>query len=182
MLGRRDSRLAPPRHVARGVSPPRCVALPPAPSPARPSSCASLHRPSPVVRTVHYSRALPVRRDGDIAPYRHYTHAPSRHLARTTHTPRCARRSCPVTVGRDAWSPGLPARPSGLLTACGSSPPAFVFLYIPSLRSLCSFVLKPPRRARPCPRPTLVHCQDVPSSRVCGYSPNGESCTSISFM
>ena len=62
-------------------------------------------------------------------------------------------RSCPVAVWRDAWPPGLPARPSGLLTARGASPQVFVSLYIPSLSSLCSFVLRPPRRARPCPCP-----------------------------
>ena len=33
MLGRRASRLAPPRHVARGGSPPRCAAWSPAPLP-----------------------------------------------------------------------------------------------------------------------------------------------------
>ena len=66
--------------------------------------------------------------------------------------PRRARRSCLVAVWRDAWPPSLPARPSGIPTARGASPQVFVFLYIPSLRSLCSFVLRPPRRAHPCPR------------------------------
>ena len=62
------------------------------------------------ITRAHYTRALPVRRDGDIAPYRHYARKictpftpPS---VRTARAPWCG----PVAVGRDAWPPGLPAR------------------------------------------------------------------------
>ena len=52
--------------------------------------------PRPVPRCVpfpprHYARALPGRRDGDIAPYRHYTRRISHAHDRTAITPPCPR-------------------------------------------------------------------------------------------
>ena len=114
------------RAIARGGSPPRCVAshlaLPAAPHRAcllarsrTPSEtlkspavahrlCAPIHPvPSlfvtlcvknnrtfaaPRCANSHHTRSLPVRRDGDIAPYRHYARKIRTHI---THA-RCARR------------------------------------------------------------------------------------------
>ncbi len=100
---------------ARGGSPPRCAALHPAYH-AHPVGLPRLCRPH------HYTRALPGRRDGDIAPYRHYTRdnrtlcprPVPRPVARfsitPTHFPRCiARGGSPPRAAR-CRPPGLPAR------------------------------------------------------------------------
>ena len=69
-----------------------------------------------VVRTAHYTRALPGRRDGDIAPYRHY--APSR-------TPRPRPRAPPSCPRRRAPLVRLGGRARCLAaTARGGSPPS----------------------------------------------------------
>ena len=76
----------------------RCMAWHPAPR-VRPR-LAHPRAPSPFAPPVprcahHYARALPGRRDGDIAPYRHYTRvvrprlAPPRRIARGGSPPRC---------------------------------------------------------------------------------------------
>ncbi len=66
-----------------------------------------------------------MRRDGDIAPYRHYARVG---LTRIT-PPACAPRTRPSRA------------PSETLKITRPGLPAFVLLYIPSLRSLCPSVL-----------------------------------------
>ena len=90
----RDVPIAPPRH-RRGAwlcTPRPAPAHPLAPSPTRPLS------PFP---PRHHTHILPGRRDGDIAPYRHYTRDFRMRIIRTM---RCA-----------AWNPAL--------HACAPRPP-----------------------------------------------------------
>ena len=87
------------RAITRGGSPPRCAAWHPAPSPH--PVAAPRGRAQPIA---HYTRSLPVRRDEDIAPYRHYAREFRTQCPRPLHHPAFARTpwSGPVAVGRDA--------------------------------------------------------------------------------
>ena len=116
MLGRRVSRLAPPRRIARGGSPLRCAAwqVAHAGSFAGASPCAPHSRagrgvqsphprhsrgPSPTPPAPrHYTRTLPVRRDGDIAPYRYYTRVVRPRRAHPRALPPLARAPSPSPV------------------------------------------------------------------------------------
>ena len=82
-------------------------------------------RPARTAARPIVARALPGRRDGDIAPYRHYTRMAVCAVVRAPFFPRCrAPRSCPVAVGRDAWPPGLPARAAAPSARCAALPRA----------------------------------------------------------
>ena len=94
---------------------------------APPARCAALH-PAPPGANAIVARALPGRRDGDIAPYRHYTREwhPAPSLA-----PRCrAPHPRPVAVRPSptpAHCPWRLATPGGAYlaaTARGGSPPS----------------------------------------------------------
>ena len=65
-LGRRASRLAPPRVAARHRRARLCIPPPPA------AWCADCGSSAIPLSHRHGARALLKRRDGDIAPYRHY--------------------------------------------------------------------------------------------------------------
>ena len=131
MLGRRASRLAPPRRIARGGSPPRCAALLLAPLAA---PLAVPHARVPL-RAPH-SCPVAVGRDVPIAPPRHRRGARLCH--RAPRRPRCASshhtRSLPVRCAawRAQWCgpvalepPAAPHRPRWLTAAVrGFAPPA----------------------------------------------------------
>ena len=78
--------------AVRGFAYRAIPALAPSPAPYRPQFPPR-----------HYARALPGRRDRDIAPYRHYTHNIRTAIPHAHAPPRRAPRSCPVAVGRGAW-------------------------------------------------------------------------------
>ena len=114
MFGRRASRLAPPRRIARGGSPPRCATLHPAPPPR---SLAALLARAPL--RAHRPFPVAVGRDVPIAPPRRFARggSPPRCVALHPAYPRTpprvplpcappvprlrAHRPYPVAVGRD---------------------------------------------------------------------------------
>ena len=122
MIGRRASRLAPPRYIACGGSPPRCAALPPPPPPrciargGSPPRCLawqvahaeSFAGASPCAPHSRAGRGVRSPTRGTAAGPNHYTRAlPGR---------------------RDACPPGLPAH----ATAPAKTP-----------KSLCSYTSRP---------------------------------------
>ena len=91
----------PPGLPARAAAPSaRCAAWHPVPR------CHIRLRYTRLIRAAIYPLALPVRRDGDIAPYRHYTHgshtrysnAPLARALRTRPLPERRRAASPVTA------------------------------------------------------------------------------------
>ncbi len=146
-LGRRASRLAPPRVAARHRRARLCIPPPPA------AWCADCGSSAIPLSHRHGARALLKRRDGDIAPYRHYAREVRTAITSAKYAPPLS-RVAPAPTGATCEKGGHPL---------GCPPGSFIGNHARSItngecRLLCTMPHDTPRR------PQAVRAQRHPSS------------------